>query len=59
MKKYGKESKIDQRYLLFIWSWLQYKKKIIEKLKISKYTDVVDMKHRMKLTEDEINYILY
>ena len=59
MEKYGKEIKIDKD--IYYLSDLDYntRKDIIEQLKINKYTDIVDMRHRMKLTEDEIKYIIF
>ena len=59
IKKYGKEIKIDKD--IYYLSDLDYntRKDIIEQLKINKYTDIVDMRHRMKLTEDEIKYIIF
>ena len=59
IKKYGKEIKIDKN--IYYLSDLNYntRKDIIEQLKTNKYTDIVDMRHRMKLTEDEIKYIIF
>ena len=58
-KKYGKTIPTsDGEYYL---SDLEYstRQSILESLKKDSYKDLVDMKHRMKLTPTEINFILY
>ena len=59
LEKYGKTIPTsDGEYYL---SDLEYstRKSIIESLKKDSYTDIVDMRHRMKLTPTEMNFILY
>ena len=58
-EKYGKTIPTsDGEYYL---SDLEYstRQSILESLKKDSYKDLVDMKHRMKLTQTEINFILY
>ena len=58
-EKYGKTIPTsDGEYYL---SDLEYstRQSILESLKKDSYKDLVDMKHRMKLTPTEINFILY
>ena len=58
-EKYGKTKPTsDGEYYL---SDLKYstRQSILESLKKDSYKDLVDMKHRMKLTPTEINFILY
>ena len=58
-EKYGKTIPTsDGEYYL---SDLEYstRQSILESLKKDSYKDLVDMKHRMKLTPKEINFILY
>ena len=58
-EKYGKTIPTsDGEYHL---SDLEYstRQSILESLKKDSYKDIVDMKHRMKLTPTEINFILY
>ena len=58
-EKYGKTIPTsDGEYYL---SDLEYstRQSILESLKKDSYKDLVDMKHRMKLTATEINFILY
>ena len=58
-EKYGKTIPTsDGEYYL---SHLEYstRQSILESLKKDSYKDLVDMKHRMKLTPTEINFILY
>ena len=58
-QKYGKTIPTsDGEYYL---SDLEYstRQSILESLKKDSYKDLVDMKHRMKLTPTEINFILY
>ena len=58
-EKYGKTIPTsDGEYYL---SDLEYstRQSILESLKKDSYEDLVDMKHRMKLTPTEINFILY
>ena len=59
LKKYGKEIKIGED--IYYLSDLDYniRDTIISKLKDNNYTDIVDLKHRMKLTDTEINFILF
>ena len=58
-EKYGKtiHTSVDEYYL----SDLEYsiRQSILESLKKDSYKDLVDMKHRMKLTPTEITFILY
>ena len=59
LEKYGKTIPTsDGEYYL---SDLEYsiRQSILESLKKDSYKDLVDMKHRMKLTPMEINFILY
>ena len=59
LEKYGKIIPTsDGEYYL---SDLEYstRQSILESLKKDSYKDLVDMKHRMKLTPTEINFILY
>ena len=59
LEKYGKTIPTsDGEYFL---SDLEYstRQSILESLKKYSYKDLVDMKHRMKLTPTEINFILY
>ena len=59
MEKYGKTiSTSDGEYYL---SDLDYSTRecILKSLKKDSYIDIVDMKHRMKLTPMEINFVLY
>ena len=59
LEKYGKTIPTsDGEYYL---SDLEYstRQSILESLKKDSYKDLVDMKHRMKLTPTEINFILY
>ena len=59
LEKYGKTIPTsDGEYYL---SDLEYstKQSILESLKKDSYKDLVDMKHRMKVTPTEINFILY
>lgn len=59
LEKYGKTIPTsDGEYYL---SDLEYstRKEILESLKKDSYIDIVDMRHRMKLTPTEINFILY
>ena len=59
LEKYGKTIPTsDGEYYL---SDLEYstRKEILESLRKGSYTDIVDMRHRMKLTPTEINFILY
>ena len=58
-EKYGKTIPTsDGEYYL---SDLEYstRQSILESLKKDNFKDLVDMKHRMKLTPTEINFILY
>ena len=58
-EKYGKTIPTsDGEYYL---SDLEYstRQSILESLKKDSYRDLVDMKHRMKSTPTEINFILY
>ena len=55
---------MEKQYLLQmvnIMSDLEYstRQSILESLKKDSYKDLVDMKHRMKLTPTEIIFILY
>ena len=59
LEKYGKTIPTsDGEYYL---SDLEYstRQSIVDSLKKDSYKDLVDMKHRMKLTPTEINFILY
>ena len=57
--KYGKT--IPTSNGEYYWSALEFSTRhsILESLKKDSYKDLVDMKHRMKLTPTEINFILY
>ena len=59
LEKYGKEIKTsDGEYYL---SDLDYstREHILKCLKIDEYKNIVDLKYRMKLTDTEINFILF
>ena len=59
LEKYGKTIPTsDGEYYL---SDLEYstRKEILESLKKDSYIDIVDMRHRMKLTPTEMNFVLY
>ena len=59
MEKYGKTMPTsDGEYYL---SDLEYstRERILKSLKKDSYIDIVDMKHRMKLTPTETNFVLY
>ena len=59
LEKYGTEIKTSDgvNYL----SDLDYstREDIVYSLKIDEYKDIVDLKYRMKLTDTEINFILF
>ena len=59
LEKYGKNIPTsDGEYYL---SDLEYstRESILKSLKKDSYIDIVDMKHRMKLTPTEVNFVLY
>ena len=59
LKKYGKE--IQTSDCVYSLSDLDYstREDILKCLKIDEYKDVVDLNYRMKLTDTEINFILF
>ena len=59
LEKYGKEIQTSDG--VYYLSDLDYstREDILKCLKIDKYKDIVDLKYRMKLTDTEINFILF
>ena len=59
LEKYGKERKTSDG--VYYLSDLDYstREDILKCLKIDEYKDIVDLKYRMKLTDTEINFILF
>ena len=59
LEKYGKEIKTSDG--VYYLSDLDYstREDILKCLKIDEYKDIVDLKYRMKLTDTEINFILF
>ena len=59
LEKYGKEIKTSDG--VYYLSDLDYstREDILRCLKIDEYKDIVDLKYRMKLTDTEINFILF
>ena len=59
LEKYGKEIKTSDG--VYYLSDLDYstREDIMYSLKIDEYKDIVDLKYRMKLTDTEINFILF
>ena len=59
LEKYGKEIKTSDG--VYYLSDLDYSSRedILKCLKIDEYKDIVDLKYRMKLTDTEINFILF
>ena len=59
LEKYGKEIKTSDG--VYYLSDLDYstREDIVKCLKIDEYKDIVDLKYRMKLTDTEINFILF
>ena len=59
LKKYGKEIQTSDG--VYYLSDLDYstREDIVYSLKIDEYKDIVDLKYRMKLTDTEINFILF
>ena len=59
LEKYGKEIKTSDG--VYYLSDLDYSTRddILKCLKIDEYKDIVDLKYRMKLTDTEINFILF
>ena len=59
LEKYGKE--IQTSDSVYYLSDLDYstREDIVYSLKIDEYKDIVDLKYRMKLTDTEINFILF
>ena len=59
LEKYGKEIKTSDG--VYYLSDLDYstREDILKCLKKDEYTDLVDLKYRMKLSESEINFILF
>ena len=59
LEKYGKEIKTSDG--VYSLSDLDYstREDILKCLKIDEYKDIVDLKYRMKLTDTEINFILF
>ena len=59
LEKYGKEIKTSDG--VYYLSDLDYstREDILKCLKIDEYKDIVDLKNRMKLTDTEINFILF
>ena len=60
LEKYGKEIKVSEDEIYYI-SDLKYsvREDIVARLREIGFKDVVDMRHRMKLTETEITFILF
>ena len=59
LEKYGKEIKTSDG--VYYLSDLDYstREDIVKCLKKDEYKDIVDLKYRMKLTDTEINFILF
>ena len=59
LEKYGREIKTSDG--VYYLSDLDYstREDIVYSLKIDEYKDIVDLKYRMKLTDTEINFILF
>ena len=59
LEKYGKEIKTSDG--VYYLSDLDYstREDIVYSLKVDEYKDIVDLKYRMKLTDTEINFILF
>ena len=59
LEKYGKEIKTSDG--VYYLSDLDYstREDIVKCLKRDEYNDIVDLKYRMKLTDTEINFILF
>ena len=59
LEKYGKEIKTSDG--VYYLSDLNYstREDIVYSLKIDEYKDIIDLKYRMKLTDFEINFILF
>ena len=59
LEKYGKQIKTSDG--VYYLSDLDYstREDIVYSLKIDEYNDIVDLKYRMKLTDTEINFILF
>ena len=59
LEKYGKEIQTSDG--VYYLSDLEYstREDIVYSLKIDEYKDIVDLKYRMKLTDTEINFILF
>ena len=59
LEKYGTEIKTSDG--VYYLSDLDYstREDIVKCLKIDEYKDIVDLKYRMKLTDTEINFILF
>ena len=59
LEKYGKEIKTSGG--VYCLSDLDYstREDIVYSLKVDEYKDIVDLKYRMKLTDTEINFILF
>ena len=59
LEKYGKEIKTSDG--VYYLSDLDYstREDIVYSLKIDEYKDIIDLKYRMKLTDTEINFILF
>ena len=59
LEKYGKEIKTSDG--VYYLSDLDYstREDIVYSLKIDEYKDIVDLKYRMKLTDTEMNFILF
>ena len=59
LEKYGKEIKTSDG--VYYLSDLDYSKRedILKCLKVDEYNDIVDLKYRMKLTDTEIDFILF
>ena len=59
LEKYGKEIKTSDGVYYLSDSDYSTREDILKCLKIDEYKDIVDLKHRMKLTDTEINFILF
>ena len=59
LEKYGKEIKTSDG--VYYLSDLDYstREDIVYSLKVDEYKDIVDLKYRMKLTDTEINFIIF
>ena len=59
LEKYGKEIQTSDGVYYLSDSDYSTREDIVYSLKIDEYKDIVDLKYRMKLTDTEINFILF